>query len=362
MFDTESSNANMLKYKPAEGEHLDPLTLQMLRAHPGKGLLPVGRDGEYLLYPIAGMHPAEEALRNGMSLKELVTGVLETVRAARDNMIPVGELVLHPSYLYIKEGQVCMLCIPTDLAPAYSVSHRDLFRCLAAESVTVPGQEAAALSLLKVLNREDYDLDRLIRWTKEPDPEPAEAHPERDPWQEEWARKMGPIRNAFEEPPAYTEEKRIPNRERPKTAERKKENAVPFRERVKSYLRGTTEIPAEDTQELPDLRDYGEPDDTYFLVVRATGREVPLGEGETVIGSDPQQADVCLSCNVLCDPVHARIFRDGGSYFAEDLRSKAGIKCNGRKVRLWHPERLNAGDVLRIGEDEIVFSRRRVPK
>ena len=311
-------SANLLRYTLGENERSDPFTWQLLREDCPASVLPVGRNAQDLLLPIAGLTPMERALAQGLSPRAAALQLLRAIRDAREHLIPTGELLLSLPFLYYKEetGQVLLLCLPTDGAGSGSEPTRQLFRSVFAAAVTRESPYRAEISeALCYLNGEDYTPEGMVQ------------------------------RLQMEKPPAE-----------PKVNCAAEEAKVSLGERVKKFLSG------EPTAELPDLSDRGDPDDLYFLTVRATGLEFPLGEERTVIGSDPEQADLCLPCNVFAEAAHAAITRERGGYYAADLQTKTGLRLNGRKVRPWRPERLESGDVLRIGEDEIVFSRRKIPK
>ncbi len=82
-------------------------------------------------------------------------------------------------------------------------------------------------------------------------------------------------------------------------------------------------------------------------------QEFDLPRGSTLIGRSAE-------CHVTIeDPLvsrqHARIVIDGDDAVFEDLGSRNGVKVNGQAVR--QPTRLNDGDRLRIGTQELVFCR-----
>jgi DNA-binding winged helix-turn-helix (wHTH) protein len=81
------------------------------------------------------------------------------------------------------------------------------------------------------------------------------------------------------------------------------------------------------------------------------GRQIPLAEGETVIGRDPK-------CTVRIDSArvsrrHARISVGGASATIEDLGSKNGTRIGSRPVEGVIP--LSDGDVIVIGPAALVF-------
>ncbi len=79
--------------------------------------------------------------------------------------------------------------------------------------------------------------------------------------------------------------------------------------------------------------------------------ELPLLEGENMIGRDPDSALWIDDSSVSRH--HARILIAGNDVTLEDLRSKNGTFLNGRKVG--QRSSLSDGDRIRIGEQEIVF-------
>lgn len=307
MFIKQNSD-HMLCYEPAPGEHLDEFTLNMLREE-NPGQIPVvGREEDRLLLPVSFGPGALEAVRQGSPVQPILLSLFQAVREARRCMIPVSELLLNAHYLYINKDtrEVVLLCLPAEYASQYSQDPRELFLTIAAAGVFKDNPEwEKNLDLLCYLNSEEYSLEGLVQYLNRP-------------------------------------------------REEKKEEA-PRKSRLQAFLSG-------DTQELPEIRAYGGPDDAYSLVLRSTGQEFPLGKHDAVIGSDPAKADICLRCNAFVDPEHAKLTWERGSYYIEDLHSHAGIRRNSRKVRLWRPERLEPGDVLKIGEDELVFSCRNMPK
>lgn len=80
-------------------------------------------------------------------------------------------------------------------------------------------------------------------------------------------------------------------------------------------------------------------------------QEIDLYRGITLIGRSPE-------CQVTIeDPLvsrqHARIVIDDGGARVEDLKSRNGVKVNGKAVR--EPVSLREGDRVRIGTQELVF-------
>jgi len=80
--------------------------------------------------------------------------------------------------------------------------------------------------------------------------------------------------------------------------------------------------------------------------------EIPLGEGENVLGRGPE-----CGCRIASSRVsrqHARIVVRGRSVRLEDLGSKNGTHVQGRPVD--GPTSLADGDVILLGNEAVVFS------
>jgi DNA-binding winged helix-turn-helix (wHTH) protein len=82
-----------------------------------------------------------------------------------------------------------------------------------------------------------------------------------------------------------------------------------------------------------------------------TGREIPLPEGEHLLGRDED----CLvrSRSVRVSRRHAKLTVRGARVVLEDLGSRNGTLVGGRRIE--GPVELGAGDVIGIGPEEIVF-------
>jgi hypothetical protein len=98
----------------------------------------------------------------------------------------------------------------------------------------------------------------------------------------------------------------------------------------------------------PDLRAGVDP---RLEVVAAMGlepgTEFELGEGATMGRADGSDIPVD---DPFASSVHARIFPRGQFMYIEDMGSTNGTYLNGRRLRA--AERLQVGDMVRIGETE----------
>ena len=85
------------------------------------------------------------------------------------------------------------------------------------------------------------------------------------------------------------------------------------------------------------------------------GREVRLDKLETTIGR-AEACDLGLFDDAGIDPLHARIERQGESYFLADAGSAGGTFLNNRRVT--QPTRLHTGDLIRVGSSVLMFGER----
>ena len=82
-------------------------------------------------------------------------------------------------------------------------------------------------------------------------------------------------------------------------------------------------------------------------------QEIDLPHGETVLG---RSADANLTIeDPLVSRLHARIVIDDNGGRVEDLESRNGVRVNGVLIR--GPTRLNDGDRVRLGTQDLIFCR-----
>jgi len=81
------------------------------------------------------------------------------------------------------------------------------------------------------------------------------------------------------------------------------------------------------------------------FMVEAPDSDIPLFEGENLIGRDPEAA-IRIDIGGVSRR-HARIVIDGADVTIEDLDSKNGTYLRGRRIQ--QPKRLAHGDEIRIG-------------
>jgi FHA domain len=85
------------------------------------------------------------------------------------------------------------------------------------------------------------------------------------------------------------------------------------------------------------------------------GREMVLDKNELTIGR-AESCDLGLFGDSSIDGVHARIERQGESYFLADAGSEGGTFLNNRRVT--QATKLHAGDLIRVGGSVLMFGER----
>ena len=110
---------------------------------------------------------------------------------------------------------------------------------------------------------------------------------------------------------------------------------------------------AGEATELPARSPRGRDSARNYLVWGE--QEIPLREGENVLGRDPE-AGVWIDRNSISRR-HARIVISGTTAVLEDLGSKNGTQLRGR--RLASPAPLKSGDEFQIGSAKLIFRRSR---
>jgi pSer/pThr/pTyr-binding forkhead associated (FHA) protein len=111
----------------------------------------------------------------------------------------------------------------------------------------------------------------------------------------------------------------------------------------KIILDGASPIPISTPSPIPmsGAVALGEP-----VLVNAIGIEIPLMEGETIVGRDPGLG-LSLTGETTVSRKHASLQRQGGTVTVNDLGSTNGTFVNG--ARLQSPVALRAGDSVQFG-------------
>ena len=74
-----------------------------------------------------------------------------------------------------------------------------------------------------------------------------------------------------------------------------------------------------------------------------------------MIGKDPLHVDYCINDNAAVSRQHAVVRSNGNRIFIEDMSSTNGTFVNNTKVISGSPVELNAGDVIKIANEEFDY-------
>ena len=387
MFHYQKCTENMLVYVLEPGEELDRFSLHMLREQPVEGLLPVGVPGwtdperenpdyvQTLLIPTAGCIPLEQYLQTAAEpsvVPPLLQQAVELQETLREYMIPGSELLLniHFAYVHRKTGRLRLICLPAQNAGCLREHFRDFARAVYALALheNMTHQEDLLLDLYKLndpsLTEEDL-VEELLPLEKLNLEEYLTEDEETD------SMTSRPQDKALETENRSSESRVEPLRETGTTAagelgffspDGEEEVPVPapahrLGSRMKRLLAGSGRPDPLDDFCTPEA---AEPEGAcrHVLTVRSTGQEFLLPETVTLIGTDPATCHLCLKNNPFAEREHCRIFFAQGQPLVEDLNSDSGTWVNSAKLHRFEEQPLQSADIIRIGREELVYSRR----
>lgn len=93
------------------------------------------------------------------------------------------------------------------------------------------------------------------------------------------------------------------------------------------------------------------------LIYQGDGREENflLEEDLFLIGKDPDMVEGVIKSDAV-SRIHAKIYRQGGDYYIEDLNSTNGTYVNGKEIFYRKPEKLEKQDRICFATEEYLFS------
>ena len=100
------------------------------------------------------------------------------------------------------------------------------------------------------------------------------------------------------------------------------------------------------------------PEGVNVIKVRSTGAEYPLLFGPDTIGTDDSRCSIPLSGKVGVEAEHCVITLAHGKYNIADLNSKGGTFLNGLPLEPGKTYELRSADLITVGDEQLVFSRR----
>ena len=100
------------------------------------------------------------------------------------------------------------------------------------------------------------------------------------------------------------------------------------------------------------------PEGVNVIKVRSTGAEYPLLFGPDTIGTDDSRCSIPLSGKAGVEAEHCVITLAHGKYNIADLNSKGGTFLNGLPLEPGKTYELRSADLITVGDEQLVFSRR----
>ena len=100
------------------------------------------------------------------------------------------------------------------------------------------------------------------------------------------------------------------------------------------------------------------PSGIFVLAVRSNGEEYPICFGPDVIGTDVNTCSICFPESKVIAENHCRVYFDRNKFYLEDLGTEIGTYLNNEKIQPNKPKVIVHGDLIRVGNEELVFSRR----
>ena len=360
----KDTNGNIIKYDMHIDSKPDPIALKILKRGEIKGLFIIGYDKNGTIrIPIANAISLDEYIamkieQGTLDLRDIfyiVRSTLKIIEGSKHYMLGDSSIIKSYKYVYMEREKnpvdsssssynVTLICIPNIEAAAYSDSDKDFYRSIVSAFLG-PGisedQEKALIDMLKLINSPDFSLEMLSEYMK--------AEEKRIDNEKNNTRKDD-IRKIEDNTKREEKEKNKKKRVKSKKVKGKKKT---FMDCLEDFLFPSMETTNDDLQngKMPTAV-------ASVIVLRRTGDVYPLCFTSDYIGTDENICSICLEKLKGVDDKHCRIFVDRDSFYLEDLNSSTGTFLNNEKLSAETPALLSPADLIRVGEEEMVFTRR----
>ena len=342
MFINENTSNNILKYQIESRLDIDEFAMRILRQGEIDGVFVPGvsetEDGVFLLVPVAKSVTLEKYLlseteRNGginslVKTADLLRQAVHIDKSCTGHMMGNSVLIKNYKYAYVTDDKLQLICLPVASAKYESDSDKDFYRSIIASGIYSDEEWSVAGTLINFINSDDFSLEELLfRLDKitenRVDSGVDENHDleieiEVLPSEEKISVGRGlllKLKNFL-----------LPNARTENSSERQHERTAPV--------------------------------GVHVLAVRSTGDEYPLCFGPDVIGTDENTCSICFPDSRVIDKNHCKVYFDRNRFYIEDMNSKEGTFINNEKLVSGKPKVLEQGDLIRVGGEEIVFSKR----
>ena len=83
-------------------------------------------------------------------------------------------------------------------------------------------------------------------------------------------------------------------------------------------------------------------------------QDIAIEKDSFILGKEAGEVDGCITGKSV-SRIHARISREDGSYYLEDMNSTNGTYLNGEQLEYRQKEKLTARDRVMFGMEEFIF-------
>lgn len=326
MFINESTDCNILRYSVESREAVDEFAMRVLKQGEIKGVFVPGisenKNGTFLLIPVSNSVPLEEYLRleaertGGFnSIKdavELIRQAIYTEDSCHGYMLGNSVLIKNIKYAYVTDGSLCLICLPVEGAAYESDSDRSFFRSILSSGVYSDSDWNTAAGLINFVNSDEFSRDEFLFMINSIIESKVPHRAENELGKTDWLKKLKDF-----------------------------------------FKTGTAKS---DTAETQTVRTA--PSGIYMLAVRSTLEEYPICFGPDFIGRDENVCSICFPENNAISETHCKVYFDRNKFYLVDLDSELGTYLNNEKIPPNKPKAIVPGDLIRVGSEELVFSKR----
>ncbi len=344
MFLNENTSCNILKYRVCNHTEIDEFAMRILKEGEIPGVFIPGiakkDDGIDFLVPVSNSMLLEEYLYTGTQkamgvnslpeVAELVRQAIEIDKRCSGYMLGESVLIKNLKYTYVTDGRLQLICLPVAEAIYESDNDRNFFKSILAAGSYSEDEWKAVGTLLNFINSDKFNLDEFLFYLEKVTKAEERAKAE-----------VGKTDDLEIEIEVLSSKDELPS------------GRNLFR-KLKKFL--FPDVGAESSPERQTERIA--PTGIHVLAVRSTGDEYPLCFGPDVIGLDENTCSICFPNSKVIDENHCKVYFDRNRFYIEDMSSKEGTFINNEKLIPGKPKALEYGDLIRVGGEELVFSKR----
>lgn len=307
----------------------------------------------------------ERVPMNAEQVEQVLEGILDVLENGREYLLAEDNYILNPEYIFLRipEYEVT-LCYYPEYGVPYGEQLGRLFEMLL-NRVDYREEKAIAMvyALYMCLQEPDMTLERIRQKLREQGNLPDREMQYQREVTEEVTNKRAEI--TAKETGKETEKEAVPGRkhkkfglwerlhresERRETVHENPPEAVYGRLSVAYVRESTPEWGGQYTKVLSVKKEETGP----VLISQRDGETVFLTKFPFYIGSLPEYMDYVITRDTV-SRFHAKVVRQGQSFFLVDLNSTNGTKINGKGLNLQEQAELHSGDYVMFADAEYRF-------